>query len=89
MQPVTCEQGERHGQQPQDLAHAQRMLAEDLQHVGEQGDAGAEEDKPDYIERASFLFAIVRQVQIDHQQTEYADGYVDVKDESPMESSRR
>ena len=48
---IACQQQDGNRQQPQDLAHAQRMFAEYLQHIGQQRDAGAEEDEAHEIER--------------------------------------
>ena len=61
------------------------MFAEDLQHVGQQCDAGAEQDEADDIERPGALLAIVRQMQIDHQQTDQADRDVHEEDDSPVQ----
>ena len=60
------------------------MFTEYLQHVRQQRDAGAEEDEPDHIERMGLLFAVVRQMEIDHQQTEDADRNIHEKDDSPV-----
>ena len=45
-----------------------RVLAEDFEHIGEQRDAGAEEDQADDVERMRLVFAVVGQVQIDQDQ---------------------
>ena len=87
MQQVACEQRERNDQQSEDLAHAQGMFPEYFQHVGQQGDPGTEEDEPNDIERVGVLFAIVRQMEIDHQQTEDADRDIHEKDEPPVKVS--
>src|ERR1700686_4785931 len=62
------------------------MLAEYLQHVRQQRNAGAKQDQADRIERIG-LFAIVRQMQIDQTQPDEPDWEVDEKDDSPMKIS--
>ena len=44
---VGGEQQAARREQAEHLAAAQRVLAEDLQHVGQQRDAGAEQDEPE------------------------------------------
>ncbi len=61
VQAVAGEQRERDEEQADDFAGAQRVLAENFEHVGEQRDAGAEEDEADDVERIGVLFAIVGQ----------------------------
>src|ERR1700733_6460847 len=63
------------------------MFAEDFQDVGQQGDSRTEEDEANDIERVSVLFAIVRQMEIDHQQTEDPDRYIHEEDQPPVKVS--
>jgi hypothetical protein len=44
---IACDQRQR----AEDFAEAQRMIAEYLQHVGQQSNAGTEENEPDNVER--------------------------------------
>src|ERR1035441_3188360 len=62
------------------------MFTEYLQYIRQQRDAGAKEDEAYGIERIG-LFAVVRQMQIDHAQTDEADRKVHEKDDSPMKIS--
>jgi hypothetical protein len=59
------------------------VLAEDLQHIGQQGDTGAEEDQPDGIERMC-LFPVVGQMQIHQNQADQTDGNVEEEDHPPV-----
>ena len=86
MQSIARQQQDGNRQQPQNFAHAQRMFAEYLQHIRQQRDAGAKEDEADNIEGIG-LFAVVRQMQIDHEQTDEADRKVHEKDDSPVKIS--
>jgi len=63
------------------------MIAEYLQHVRQQGDAGTEEDEADDVERLGVRFSIVGQMQIDQDQADDPDGKIDEKYESPVEIS--
>jgi len=45
------------------------MVAEYLQHIRQQSDAGAEQHQSDNVERFGALFAIVGQMQIDQNKT--------------------
>jgi hypothetical protein len=62
---IACDQRQQQREQAEDFAEVQRMVAEYLQHVGQQSNAGTEEDEPDNVERVGALFAIVGQVQMD------------------------
>ena len=61
MASIAQEQHDGKRQETQNFTAAQRVLAEDFQDVGEQGDAGAEKNQADDIERIG-AFAIVRKV---------------------------
>ena len=63
------------------------MLAENLQHVREQRDAGAEQDQADDIETMHAALAKIGQVKIDQHQAGEANGKVDEKDDAPREVS--
>ncbi len=69
-------------------AASQRVLAEDLQDVRQQGDARAKqvqhEVSPTQSSRSIFCGAVVRQVPVDEEQTEQADRQVDEEDEAPV-----
>ena len=55
-------------QHAQHFAPAQRVLAEHLQYIRQQSDAGTEQQQSGDIQRMRMLLAIVRQVEIDHEQ---------------------
>jgi hypothetical protein len=61
------------------------VFAEDFEHIGQQRDAGAEEDEADGVERMGLLFAVVGQMQVDHDQADEADGNVEEEDDAPVE----
>ena len=61
------------------------MLAEYLQDVGEQSDAGAEQNQPDHVEGMSAALTVVGQMEIHQNQAGEADGKVDEEDDSPVE----
>ena len=61
------------------------MFAEDFEHIGEQRDAGAEEDEADDIEGMACLFAVVGQMEIDHDEADEADGDIEEEDDAPVE----
>ena len=71
---------------PRISPRTQRMFPEHFQYVREQRDAGAKEDEADKIQRIG-LFAIVRQMQIDHHQTNQPDWEIHKKDQPPMKIS--
>ena len=87
MQPIADEQRQRQRQQAEHLAKRQGVIAEDLQHIGQQGDARAEQDKPDDIERLGVFFAIIGKMQINQDQAGDPDRQIGEKDESPVEIS--
>jgi hypothetical protein len=62
MAPVRQQQGHRQRQQPRHLEHAERVLAEDLQDVGQQRDTGPEQDHTGDIERIDLGSPIVGQI---------------------------
>ncbi len=62
------------------------MFAEDLQHIGQQRDAGAKENEADEIERIRF-FAVIGQMQIDQDQAGEADGKIHEEDDPPVKVS--
>ena len=70
MQPVADKKGRGDRKQAEDFASAQGMFAEDFEDIGEQGDAGAEEDEAEQVERRCVLLAIVGQMEIDQDQAE-------------------
>ena len=47
VQPVACQQRDGNRQQSQDFGNAQRMFAENLQHIRQQRDAGAKQNEAD------------------------------------------
>ncbi len=51
VQSIAGQQRDGNRQQAQDFARAQRVFAEYFQHIGQQRDAGAEQDEADDIER--------------------------------------
>src|SRR5579872_3972016 len=63
------------------------MIAEYLQHIRQQSDAGTEENEANDVERLRVLCAIVRQMQMDQCQTDYSDRQVHEKYEPPVEVS--
>jgi hypothetical protein len=65
MDSITHEQCERARQQPGHFMRAQSVFSEDFQHIRQQSDSGAEQDKSDDIKRVRVLFPKVWQVQID------------------------
>jgi hypothetical protein len=60
------------------------MIAEYLQDIGQQGDAGAEQDESDNIERMRVVFTVIRQMQIHENQTDEPDGNIEEEDDAPM-----
>ena len=58
VEPVAGEQGEREGGEGSDFEAAEGVLAEDFQDVGEERDAGAEEDEAYDVEGMG-VFAVV------------------------------
>ncbi len=83
--PVRREQHERDGQEPGDLAHAQRVLAEDLEDVREERDAGTEEHEARHVERRDARGAVVRQMAVDHVEARQPDREIDEEDHSPVQ----
>ena len=80
--------GQHHGgerEQAQHLGAGQAMLAEDLQHVGHERNAAAEQHQADDIERVAVRLAVVRQVAIDEVDTQQADRHVDEEHSAPVE----
>ena len=65
VQPIACEERQGDGQEAQDFARTERVFTEDFQHVGEQRDAGAEQNQADCIERVGF-FAVVGEMAVHH-----------------------
>src|ERR1700722_9612921 len=61
------------------------MLAENLQHVRQQRDSRTKQNEPDNIQRLGISLAVVRQVYINHQQTDQANRNVHEKNESPVQ----
>jgi hypothetical protein len=62
MVPVRHQQGHRQRQQPRHLEHAERVLAEDLQDVGQQRDTGPEQGHAGDVERIDRVSPIVGQI---------------------------
>ena len=62
---VAREENEREREEAEDRARAQRVLAEDLEDVGEEPDAGAEEDPARDVQLVDALGAVVRQAAVD------------------------
>ena len=60
--PVRRERTHGDREQARDLAGAERVLAEDLEHVREERDPRAEENETDEVERLAFSRREVRQV---------------------------
>ena len=69
---------------PEISRDAEGVLAEDFKHIGEQRDAGAEEDEADGVEGMG-LFAVVGQVEVDQDEAEEADGDVEEEDDAPVQ----
>ena len=63
------------------------MLPEYLQNIGEECNAGAEQDQTENIERMGVLLPIIRQVQIHQNETGNADGQVYEENHPPMQVS--
>src|SRR5258708_16226627 len=63
------------------------MVTEYYQHLRQQRDSRTEKDEPNDIEGMGVFFAIVRQMEIDHQQTEDADRYIHEEDKPPVKVS--
>ncbi len=61
---VACQEEDGNGESPQNFPGAQRMFAEHFQHVGKQGNAGAEEKQPGHIQRIGVL-AVVGEMAVD------------------------
>ena len=80
---VGVEQGRREREQARHLGGAERVLAEDLEDVGQERDAAAEEDEPDDVEGRDALGAIVGQLAQHEGEAEGAEGQVDEEDEAP------
>ncbi len=62
------------------------MLAKYLQHIRKQRNAGPEKDQPGHIKSVR-LFAIVRQVQVDQNQTGQSNRNIQEEDNSPVKIS--
>ncbi len=85
VQPIANEQGKRKNKHAGDLAAAERMFAEHFEHIGQERNTGAEEDEADDVERMSLFFAVVGQMQIDHDQADEANGNIEKENDAPME----
>ena len=85
-QPVAEQQRDReHQAAPSICAAAQTVLAEDLEHVGQQRDAGAEQHQPDDIERWRLLVAVVGQMAVHEVEAEQPDRHVEEEDDAPVQ----
>ena len=73
MESVGSEKRDGDREKPENFGRAQRMLAKDFQHIGEQRDPGAEKNQADDIKRIGVLFAIVGQMAVDEIQANEAD----------------
>ena len=60
------------------------MFAEDLQNIGKQRDARAEEDEANMIEGMGVLFAKVRKMKIDENQPNHANRDIEEEDDTPV-----
>ena len=61
------------------------MIAEYLQDIRQQCDAGTEQDEPDDIERLRILLAVIGQMQVDQNQAGNSNWQIHKKYEAPME----
>jgi hypothetical protein len=73
-------------EKPQNLAHAQRMFAKYLQHIGQQRNTGPEQDQSRHIEGVG-AFAVIRQVQVDQQQAGQTNRNIHEENEPPVKVS--
>src|SRR5215469_2372084 len=87
VEPVASQEGARKTKQAADLAGAEFVVAENLEHIREQRNAGAEEDQSDYIEWARSFLDVIRQMQVDQDQADNPDRNVEEEDDSPVEVS--
>jgi hypothetical protein len=85
MQSIGGEQGGGYRQQARNLPAAQGVLAEHLEHVGQQRDARAEQRQPDDIQRIVLRSAIIRQMPVHQDQAGHANRNVDEENDAPME----
>ena len=83
--PVGQEEEEREDKEADDLRGAKRVLAEDLEDVGEEGDPRAEEDEADEVERVGLLRVIVGEVAVDEVQAGDPDREIHEEDHPPGE----
>ena len=60
------------------------MLAEYLQHIRQQSDPRTEQDESDNIERRGPLFAVVRQMQINEDQTRDSNWNIKEENDAPL-----
>ena len=71
VQSVACQQRDGNRQQLQRSdARAERMFAEDFQHIRQQADAGTEQQKAGDIERMRVCFAVIGQMPVNQVQAQ-------------------
>ncbi len=87
VQSVTRKKERGKREQRQHFPAAQRVLAEHLEHIRQQRDAGTEQDEADNVRRMSTTFAVVREIAVHQIQADEADRNVDKKDHAPVEMS--
>ncbi len=83
--PVPQKQHDRQQEQREHLAPAERMLAEDLEHVRQQPDPRPEQNQTRQVEPVGALGPIVGQIAIDEIETQKPDRQVDEEDHPPVE----
>src|SRR6185295_4686404 len=79
------QEDEGEGDEEEFFTEGQGVLAEDLEDVGEDGDAGAEEDEAGEVDGLATGGAEVGHVQVGHDEAEQADGDIDEEDGAPVE----